>query len=232
MRFAKKIKRKQIVTTNKSQKKEEKSRTNAIISEVIAEEKGILLTKKNKSRIRTFGNAYMRITSDYVMFKTFGFGPKRIKQFRKKVREYIWMLDPHDKQHPHPAWLSAVDIRSGLLEECEFEFPYRERQVVPENRFDPKSWRDTKAHDILMQIYDDYECVVLWTLHTEWGFGKKRLAQCSLAFRQVDNMPSKLFNIMITELENKLCYKYDTIRDIMSALITNGVHPCDSLPLI
>ena len=161
-----------------------------------------MLFKMNEGRIKRYCECRVLPTIAFTMHRRFGWGAKKIGRMALKIewfiKEYIEAGIKAKRVYITVPWLW-----DGLNEECKINYIPREVNQEPKDESDCRSWLDIYAKQCSINCLDYLECIWLWILHTEFGFGHKRILQAREEISKINplEVPIKMIYHMMNIVE-------------------------------
>lgn len=190
---------------------------------------GEQIAEKNLPRIEKYCHAYWMPMFYYVMKQQFGFGYERLNKMHDGIVHIFDVLSD-------PRFLEICHLWEGLDLECDHFKPKRVARKKTPATEDIEGFSEMYAYNASLSTVEHLEIVWLWVLHDSFGFGKKRLERCTQKIKELQQVPEKMFNFILDELEkvgkgnNKLNFSW--VRSTMSELSVKGYSFDDGLVLV
>jgi len=161
-----------------------------------------LLFNMNEGRIKRYCECRVLPAIAFTMHRCFGWGAKKIGRMALKmewfVKEYIEAGIKAKRVYVTVPWLW-----DGLNEECRINYIPREVKQVPKDESDCRSWLDIHVKKCSVGCLEYLEGIWLWILHTEFGFGHKRILQAREEISKINPLeaPIKMIYSMMDIVE-------------------------------
>ena len=156
------------------------------------------IVRKNGERIWNYCQTYYLPMFAWVMYEHYGFRTKRIIDLHNAYM-HIWRLIEESKNGPH-VFLTLEWVYEGL--EIEARHKYIKQEKPKANNFATlEEYVEYFSKCASFDIVADFEAVWLWVLHSEFGFGNKRLQQARDYLAQYEYMDYEDFQNRLALIE-------------------------------